>query len=68
LAGFTVRAMKTEDARKYFKSVKALSTVTGLSTQAIYAWGDTVPMKWQYHFAALSKGKLKPAIPPGTRQ
>lgn len=35
--------MKTQDAIQLFGSVRKLAEALGLSVQAIYAWGDTVP-------------------------
>lgn len=35
--------MKVEEAITQFGSVAALATALGISVQAVYQWGDTVP-------------------------
>jgi hypothetical protein len=56
-------AMKSEDAIGYFGGVSKLADLLGLSRQAVYQWGDHVPLHWQYHLERLSAGKLQPDLP-----
>ena len=59
----TFHAMKTDEAISYFGGVANVAELLGLSRQAVYQWGDDVPLHWQYHFERLSAGTLKPDKP-----
>lgn len=51
--------MQKSEAIKYFGSAQRLASALGLkSRQAIYAWPDQVPDRWQYKLHHISKGKL----------
>ena len=49
---FNVR-MKTNEAITAFGSIKDLAAALGLSVQAIYQWGDTVPQLRAYQIREL---------------
>ena len=38
-----LRGMKTKDAIESFGNVRQMATALGISREAIYQWGDTVP-------------------------
>ena len=45
--------MKTNEAITAFGSIKDLAAALGLSVQAIYQWGDTVPQLRAYQIREL---------------
>jgi hypothetical protein len=46
--------MRTEDAIKYFdNSVRALAEALGITREAVYQWGDTVPRLRAYEIRDL---------------
>lgn len=51
--------MNTKQAIKYFGSVRALAQALGVSTQAVYAWGDTPPKRVQYELQVKTNNALK---------
>lgn len=61
--------MRTEDAVAHFGSVKELAEALGVTTQAIYFWGETVPELRAFQLELLTEGALraKPAKPKRRR-
>lgn len=51
--------MTTQQAIEHYGSVRALAQALGISTQAVYAWGDTPPMTAQYALHVKTNGALK---------
>ena len=51
--------MTTQQAIDFYGSVRALAHALGISTQAVYAWGDTPPMSAQYELQVKTDGALK---------
>lgn len=51
--------MTTRQAIEHFGSVRALAQALGITTQAVYAWGDTPPMAVQYALQVKTGGVLK---------
>lgn len=51
--------MKTQDVIDYFGSVRNVAEALGLSVQAIYGWGDSVPRSRWAHIELATKGKVK---------
>lgn len=51
--------MTTQQAVDYYGSVRALSLALGITTQAVYAWGDVPPMAVQYALQVKTVGVLK---------
>lgn len=51
--------MKTSEVIEYFGGARQAAEALGVSTQAIYAWGDEVPKPRQGHVELASKGKIK---------
>lgn len=52
--------MQKTEAIQYFGSAQKLATALGLkSRQAIYAWPDEVPDRWQYKIHHMSGGVLQ---------
>lgn len=51
--------MKTAEVIKHFGGVRQAAEALGVTTQAIYAWGDDVPAMRQPHIQIVTKGKLK---------
>lgn len=51
--------MKTQDAIKKAKDVRALAALLKISTSAVYAWGEDVPelraLQLEKHYAKLAK-------------
>jgi len=50
--------MKTTDVIEYYGSIRKIAERLGLSTQAIYAWGDDVPELTGYKLQVITGGKL----------
>jgi len=50
--------MKTQDAINHFGSIRKLADKLGISTQAVYGWGDDVPEMTGYKLQVLTCGKL----------
>ena len=50
--------MKVEEAITQFGSVAALATALGISVQAVYQWGDTVPPLRVYQIRELVANNL----------
>ena len=51
--------MKTADVVGHFGGVRQAAEALGITTQAIYSWGDDVPVMRQPHIQVVTKGKLK---------
>ena len=51
--------MTTQDAIYFFGSVRLLAQALGITTQAVYAWGDVPPMAVQYALQVKTGGVLK---------
>lgn len=52
--------MKTKDVINHFGGVRETAKALGLTTQAIYAWGETVPPSRHSHVTLATKGRVKP--------
>ncbi len=50
--------MTKDDAVRHYGTVLALANALGISRQAIYMWGASVPEKHQYKLQVLTGGKL----------
>lgn len=51
--------MTTQQAVDYFGSVRSLAQALGITTQAVYAWGEVPPMAVQYELQVKTGGALK---------
>lgn len=51
--------MKTKDVIDHYGGVRQAAQALGISTQAIYGWGEDVPPMRQPHIQVLTNGKLK---------
>lgn len=51
--------MKLSEAVAIFGTEAELARKLGIKPQAVYQWGDKVPMRRQYQLQLLTKGKLK---------
>jgi hypothetical protein len=51
--------MKSQDVFDYFGDLRAAAEALGMTTQALYAWGEFVPKTRQAHVEALTKGRIK---------
>ena len=51
--------MKTQDVIDYYGSVAKAAEALGVTHQAIYKWGDEVPMTRQAHVQLATKGRVK---------
>ncbi len=51
--------MKTKDVIEHFGGYRQAAEALGITTQAIYRWGDEVPAMRQPHIQIVTKGKLK---------
>ena len=51
--------MKSQDVFDYFGSIRAAADALGMTTQALYAWGEEVPGTRQSHVQAATKGRIK---------
>lgn len=51
--------MKTETVVQFFGGARQAAEALGVSTQAIYAWGEEVPRSRQAHVELATKGKIK---------
>lgn len=51
--------MKTAEVLEHFGGVRQTAEALGISTQAIYSWGDEVPALRQPHIQVVTSGKLK---------
>lgn len=51
--------MKTAEVIKHFGGVRQAAEALGISTQAIYGWGEDVPAMRQPHIQIVTNGKLK---------
>ena len=51
--------MKAQDVFEYFGGVRQAAEALGMTTQALYAWGDDVPRTRQAHIEAATKGRIK---------
>lgn len=49
--------MKTSDVISEFGSVKAVAAALGISVQAVYRWGETVPELRQFQIRELRKAR-----------
>lgn len=50
--------MTTKEIVEHFGSVLKAARALGLSTQAIYQWGERPPMSQQYRVQVLTLGEL----------
>ena len=53
--------MKTEDAIKLFKGVRPLAEALGITREAIYQWGDSVPALRVYQIKDLVAARAEVA-------
>lgn len=51
--------MKAQDVFDYFGSLRDAAEALGMTTQALYAWGEFVPATRQAHVEAATKGRIK---------
>lgn len=51
--------MKAQDVFEHFGGIRAAAEALGMTTQALYAWGEEVPRTRQAHVEAATKGKVK---------
>lgn len=51
--------MKLSEAVAHFGTEAELARKLGIKPQAVYQWGDKVPMRRQYQIQLMTKGKLK---------
>ena len=51
--------MKTAEVIEFFGGTRQTAEALGVSTQAIYNWGEEVPKPRQGHVELASKGKIK---------
>lgn len=51
--------MKTKEVLDYFGGVRATAGALGISSAAVYQWGDDVPKGRQAHVELATKGKIK---------
>lgn len=51
--------MKTQKAIDHFGGLRGLARALGVSTQAIYAWGEKPPKGRQYELQYVTDGMLK---------
>ena len=51
--------MKTSEAVTYFKDVKGLADALEITTEAIYQWGEEVPMGRAYQLQVMTDGQLQ---------
>lgn len=51
--------MKAQDVIDYFGGVRETADALGVSAQAIYLWGDSVPRTRQAHVEMATKGRIK---------
>lgn len=51
--------MKSQDVFDYFGSVRDAADALGMTTQALYAWGELVPRTRQAHVESVTKGRIK---------
>ena len=59
--------MTRQDAIDHFKTVADLATALGITTQAVYDWGDRVPELRQLQLEKITKGALKSEAPIQTQ-
>jgi len=52
--------MKTDHAISLFGSISKLATALGISVQAVYQWGDQVPLLRQYQIREMIS-RVRPA-------
>ncbi len=51
--------MRKADAVKFYGTAYKLAAALGVSRQAVYTWGDLVPISRAYDIERLSQGALK---------
>lgn len=51
--------MKTADVIEFFGGKRETAEALGVSSQAIYKWGEEVPKTRQTHVELATKGKIK---------
>lgn len=51
--------MKTKDVVEFLGGVRKAAEALGISTQAIYNWGEEVPPMRQAHVQLVTRGKFK---------
>ncbi len=54
--------MKTAEVLKHFGGVRQAAEALGISTQAVYSWGEEVPAMRQPHIQVVTNGKLKMSL------
>ena len=55
--------MKTSDVIEFFGGAAQAAKKIGITHQAIYKWGETVPPVRQWHIQALTDGALQAEMP-----
>lgn len=60
--------MKSQDVFDYFGSIRAAAHELGMTTQALYAWGEEVPFTRQAHVQSATKGRIKKDKPKRVKQ
>lgn len=56
--------MTLQDALGHFKTVRAIANVLGISVQAVYAWGPTVPDLRAYQLREIIESPAKQSKHP----
>lgn len=51
--------MKAQDVFDHFGGIRPAAEALGMTTQALYQWGDEVPKTRQAHVELVTKGKVK---------
>jgi DNA-binding transcriptional regulator YdaS (Cro superfamily) len=62
------QTMKTTDAVHYFGGATALSRALGIRREAIYQWGEDVPVRRAYELERITGGRLKAPVPHNQRE
>jgi len=55
---FNVFTMKTNEAIKTFGSIPEIAKALGISVQAVYRWGDTVPPLRAYQLREILSSRV----------
>jgi len=51
--------MTVRELIDYFGGISKMARTLGCTTQAIYAWGETIPRGRAYEIEVLTKGEVK---------